>query len=100
MIEVRNDFDLTLRILSPQFIDFIIDDILQSPYFFEIKLHMIEEFMPYLTPEKALKIIDNLTEVLDRIETRYENIWTCNILVGTITMIMSDLGAQMLIKFP
>ena len=61
---------------------------------------MIEEFTPYLTADKALRIINNFIEVLNRIETRYENIWTCNILVGTITLIMSDIGQSLKSQFP
>ena len=100
LIQLRAELDYTLKALSPQFIDFIIDNLLESPYFFEIKLHMIEEFIPYLTPDKAQRIINNFKEVLNRIETRYDNIWTCNILVGTITLIMSDIGKNLQLKFP
>ncbi len=44
--ELKKKYDITLKILSPHFIGTFIDNVLEDPYYLEIKLYMIEYLIP------------------------------------------------------
>ena len=42
IMHLKDKYDFTLQMLSPHFIDYIIDSMLSEPYYLEIKLNLLD----------------------------------------------------------
>ena len=76
---VVKKYDFTLKELSRHFVDKLIENILEDPYYLEIKLIIILYFLTEFNRESAQNLLDAFEELMKRIKTQRANIWTANI---------------------
>ena len=99
IFNLKNKYDFTLKRLSPLFIDFIIDSLLSEPYYFEIKLYLLDCYLDTLTADKALRVLQVFHDLFEQIEKSSHNIWMSNIHIGPISLTILDIGLKIGEKF-
>ena len=62
----------------------------------EIKLHIIEQFLPSFNSAMAFKTLEAFNWLLEEIKCNRNrnNIWTCNIQIGIVSFLMIDIAIK------
>lgn len=75
---MKKKYDFTLKLLSRKFQDRFIQNLLEDPYYLEIKLNMIQFFIPNYCLGSSNLLLKTFEELFRRIRTKKENIWVTN----------------------
>ena len=64
IFRLKAKYDFTLGLICPYIVDSMIDSLTKEPYYMELKLHLIDDFMPSITSANAFKLVDKFSELL------------------------------------
>ena len=76
---MKKKYDFTLKFLSRKFQDGFIQNLLEDPYYLEIKLNIIQFFIPNYCLGSSNLLLKTFEELFRRIRTKKKNIWVTNI---------------------